>query len=205
MKIKNLIYPLFVFFAICLFSSCDKDKIITVGNVEKPSDNANVKISYSALWTKDLLEFVTPMITYTDISGKHEVVTPNADCEYNEPVYTIDGETFKGTPYYYWNRDVLLECVPVDNVITVTFVRNKDNVVDNEKTYRFIHHLNVHSVIAVNGTQSTSEKFTTININIGGDSDLYKGQAAEVYLDELCKKQDKIKISIDNNLNITKE
>lgn len=151
------------------------------------------------------MEFVEPVVTYTDFSGEHELKMPGDYCELYEPVYTIDGETHKGTPYYRWKQKITLKEIPVDNTVNVKFVRINNTVIDYEREYKFSENLGVDTIKAVKGNTIRRQTYTVINISIGGDNGLYKGQKAEDYLDVLCKATRKVRVLINDKLEITKE
>ena len=168
----------------CFMSSCDDDTIA-------PSEfDADVTIYYSACWTTDLLEFVVPVVTYTDFNGEHELDMPEDDCKLSE----------SGT-YYEWKKLINLKKIPLDNSIIVQFERIDTVEIDPEKNYYFNERLGVDSVIVVKGRSTTTSHNNETIIK----DNYYKGQKAEDYLNELCKTPHKVRIMINDKLEITKE
>lgn len=211
MSIRKLLCLSCVFLALGFLTACGDDDDVDITIIEDeptpsdptPSENAHVSIDYSASFTKDLLDFVTPVISYTDMNGTHETVIPDSDCTYQEPEFTVGGEVVKGTPYYCWKKKIILKDIPVENTVTVKYVRKNSAVFDDSKSYRFAHYLSVGSVFAAKGNAMLLNTYT--EITIGGKTETYAGQNAEDYIDALCQMQDKLKISIDDNLVVTKE
>lgn len=165
----------------CFMSSCDKDTTYPVG----------ATISYSGIWTKDLMEFVVPVVTYTDFNGEHELRMPGNYCK------LVESEN----PFYTWDNIIILKNIPVDNSIIVNFERINNAVIDSEKDYNFEEYLVVDSIIAFKDG-SITRKYNNETII---QSNYYKGQKAEDYLNELCKTPRKVRIMINDKLQINKE
>ena len=168
----------------CFLSSCDDD-------TTAPSEfDADVSIYYSACWTTDLLEFVVPVVTYTDFNGEHELDMPGNFCKLSE----------SGT-YYEWKKLISLKKIPVDNSVIVQFERIDNVEIDPDKNYYFNKGLVVDSIIAFKDG-SITRKYNNETII---QSNYYKGQKAEDYLNELCKTPHKVRIMINDKLEIIKE
>ena len=97
---KKILYCFITLVLVAILYSCEKEEetIITSSQTDNNggsnSDNkklATINIKYKAVWSQDLVEFVTPVLTYSDINGEHEVVMSSTTWTEVVPEYTING------------------------------------------------------------------------------------------------------------------
>ena len=181
MKIKNLfITAIAVLSLSTLYSCCDDCEQVVIKEPEK-----NVEINYSVTCSKDLQKFVTPILTYTDQNGTHELeITENT---WND-----------STEYYlFFNKTDNFNHFGIDNTYSVRYVSNEEALsnVDINKTYEFYHSLNISSVSATNGLYT--------NINIGFTNKTVKGNEVREYIEELSLTPDTAHVVVDSDGDIT--
>ena len=214
MFMKKILYCFAALAFATILYSCDKEEvtIITPGptddNGDSSSDSkkkATIKINYKAALSQELVEFVTPILTYTDVEGEHEVTMSSSTWTEVVPEYTFNGEVVKGDPYYSWTKEISLNSVDITNVISVKFVRKENAQIDNDKTYYFSHNLGMTSATVLYGGSINVYNRTDINISIGTNTNEYKGESACKYLEELCKTPDIMKVIIDSEGKLTVE
>lgn len=211
---KKILYCFAALAFATILYSCDKEEvtIITPGQTDdnggSGSDNkknATVKINYKAAWSQELVEFVTPVLAYTDADGEHEITMSSSTWTEVIPEYTFNGEVVKGDPYYSWAKEISLNTIDITNVITVKFVRKENAKIDNDKTYYFSHNLGMTNATVSYGGSFNVYNRTDISISIGTNTNEYKGESASKYLEELCKTPDTKKVVIDSEGKLTVE
>lgn len=211
---KKILYCFAALAFATILYSCDKEEvtIITPGQTDdnggSSSDSkkkATIKINYEAAWSQELVEFVTPILTYTDIDGGHEVTMSSSTWTEVVPEYTFNGEVVKGDPYYSWTKEISLNSVDITNVISVKFVRKENAQIDNDKTYYFSHNLGITSATVSYGGSFIVYIQSDFSISIGTKTNEYKGESVNKYLEELCKTPDTKKVIIDSEGKLTVE
>lgn len=184
MKIKNLFITAIAILSLSALYSCDEDCEIIVNETERKE---NVKINYSVTCSKDLQKFVTPILTYTDQNGTHELEitenTWNDSTEYNL--------SFKKTDEF--------DHFGIDNTYSVRYVPNEEALsnVDINETYRFYHSLNILSVNVTNRFNI----YTNITIDITNKT--VKGNEVREYIEELSLTPDTAHVVVDSDGDIT--
>ena len=173
---KKILYCFITLVLVAILYSCEKEEetIITSSQTDNNggsnSDNkklATINIKYKAVWSQDLVEFVTPVLTYSDINGEHEVIMSSTTWTEVVPEYTINGEVVKGDPFFSWTKEIALTTVNITNVISVKFIRKENVLIDKDKTYYFSHNLGMTSaIVSFNGSVTVYNR-TDINISIG--------------------------------------
>lgn len=177
MKIKNLFITAIAILSLSALYSCDKEK-------------ENVNINYSVTCSKDLQKFVTPILTYTDQNGTHELEitenTWNDSTEYNLSFKKNDEFNHFG----------------IDNTYYVRYVPNEEALsnVDINETYRFYHSLNISSVSATNG-DDVFNSYPNITIDITNKT--VKGNEVREYIEELSLTPDTAHVVVDSDGDIT--
>lgn len=167
-------------------------------------------LSYSVLsikgqmsWSADLLEFVTPTFTFTDVMGFHEVEVTDDMITEKKMSYIEDGEEVCLGNIKICDFD--LECVynTEDTIYTTIMYDIKENIpIVLDTTYEFDHDLSVNRVSIGNNILT----FSSININIGGeDENLIKGINAEAYIKNLTTTPDKLIIYMTEDQKIKVE
>lgn len=178
MKIKNLFITAIAILSLSALYSCDKEK-------------ENVIINYSVTCSKDLQKFVTPILTYTDQNGTHELEitenTWNDSTEYNL--------SFKKTDEF--------DHFGIDNTYSVRYVPNEEALsnVDINETYIFYHSLNISSVSATNNRDDVFNSYTNITIDLTNKT--VKGNEVREYIEDLSLTPDTAHVVVDSDGNIT--
>lgn len=208
---KKILYCFITLALVAILYSCEKEEETTItssqtdDNGGSNSDNTTINIKYKAVWSQDLVEFVTPVLTYSDINGEHEVIMSSSTWTEVVPEYTINGEVVKGDSFFSWTKEIALTTVNITNVISVKFIRKENVPIDKDKTYYFSHNLGMTSaIVSFNGSVTVYNR-TDINISIGTNTNEYKGELASEYIENLCKTPDTKKVIIDSEGKLTIE
>lgn len=132
-------YLLLLMFVL-LANSCDDDKKVVV-----PPVNHNMNIGIKTVWSDDLLKFVTPILSYTDVDGLHEKIVE--DTMMVDDIWNIGGETLD---FYSqsWNYDFDYAYEDGDSVANLKLkylAKEHAEIVDTE-TYTFRHSFIVSSI-----------------------------------------------------------
>lgn len=199
--------------------------------VDKDKDaNAKVDLTYSYSCEEDLLNFVTPKLTYTDETGEHTIVLDEtcmtssayAYCycyEDGEKVYDVieldeDGNVPEpwiieeiSSKCYHLKLNVNLNKVDVVNNCIVTYHRKSNYEIIDLKEYNITHRLECYSAHSSVYTDILHINNYT-NIHIGINTTKVYGNQLEEYLDRLCSEGDIVSMQIDKNgkfTNLTEE
>lgn len=194
---KRFLYSFSFLLIATVLHSCDKEW----PDFKKPS----VQLNYKAEWSTDLLEFVTPVVYYTDADGEHETELPASMLTMVVPEYTLNGEAVKDDPYFCWSKAVILKTFNTTNTVIVKYNRNANAQVDNDKTYSFRHRLYLSTAAVTQNNSIQHYLFSNPEVTIGEDFNKYHGENATSYIEKLCDTPDSITVAIDENGNITFE
>lgn len=160
---KKICVRLFALMFVFLFCGCrDKDEI-------------HVSTYFDFSISKDLLELVTPVVSYSDNEGNHETELTSAVCDTKDNVY-VWSIVFKNDDRYsqVYNND-----------ITLKFKSNGVSL-DSQKQYD----LRTNSVVSrveadwEDGDNIGQNSYTNIKLSIGGSS-TYSKDAAESFISRL--------------------
>lgn len=186
--------------------------------------NMSTSISYMLTISPDLLEFVTPEVTYVDSQGKIHTISGvkelddlvNINYAYTPGIGVWTIQTIKGTNYKSWNLNMTFKDRPFHSYFGVKYKRNELAEIDPNKTYDF-HHSIFSTTIYVNSkiTQTVKYNFvtspqTTISFGSGALVEnhisftkdcYYSGDDVEKYLNELVNTPDKMGFFIDEQGN----
>lgn len=169
-----------------------------------------VQIDFCSSFSPDLLELVTPIVSYIDKEDKHEVRLNKDICEYSKDEFTDGNEKFI-LENYRWAPSIvcnIYETIDFDETISIRFESNKKNIEDGRK-YDLSASAGVGSVtnsFFYNGTSHTGT-YTSfsidIKVNIGDgethDGDIYEGIAVQKYIDELVKTKQEFHVEVSKD------
>lgn len=135
-------YLLLLMFAL-LANSCDDDddKKVVV-----PPVNHNMNIGIKAVWSDDLLKFVTPVLSYTDVDGLHEKTVE--DTMMVDEIWNIGEETLDfysqsweySFDYAYEDGDSVAD-------LKLTYLAKEHSEIVDTATYTFRHSFIVSSIL----------------------------------------------------------
>ena len=192
-----------------------------------PTNKVKVELTYSFGCDEDLIQFVTPVIVYTDKDGLHEIVLD--DKAWSPTLYAYCYYTENGTTHYSvqepdkdghvpepwiiestnlsYNKklSIQLEQVGVENVCKVKYNKKSNYTIDPSKEYDLSRSFGCTSGSAtfVNGGINVST-YTGITINLGTKSS-WKGNEVEDYINELCSNPDVVTMTIDEKGKISEK
>lgn len=134
-------YLLLLMFAL-LANSCDDDD----KKVVAPPVNHNMSIGIKAVWSDDLLKFVTPVLNYTDVDGLHEKTVE--DTMMVDEIWNIGEETLD---FYSqsWNYVFDYAYEDGDSVadLKLTYLAKEHSEIVDTATYTFRHSFSVSSIL----------------------------------------------------------
>lgn len=178
-------------------------------------------ISYMLTISPDLLQFVTPEVTYVDSQGKihkisgvqelDEMVNVNYAYTPGIGVWTI--QTIKGTNYKSWTLNMTFEERPFHSYFGVKYKRKDLAEIDPSVVYDF-HHSIFSTTIFVSSVITQTVKYSYIStpsqsiefgsgalvenhISFTKDS-YYSGEEVDKYINELLNTPDKMGFEIDD-------
>lgn len=168
----------------------------------------------------DLLELVTPIVTYKDGNGvQHEEYVNAENCTlHKEDVPLSNGEMYH-YEMYHWSPNLkykVYENSDLDETISVKYVSN-NVLIDPEREYELYVNAGIGSVTGAisynNNMYIISKTYLNLNININiGDGlshidGIYTGQSVQMFIDELVKtKQDfRVEASKDGKVKVNGE
>ena len=175
---------------------------------DEPTSIGSVTVNFSSSMTPDLLELVTPVVTYKDKGGEHTERLTKEVCELEKNEFKIRDSIYVSERYIWkptLNFDMYLE-KDFDETISLRFEQN-DVAVDMERYYdlqSFFGVIEVKSGFTYEGERKNilaSYTTVSININIGDglshDDGLYIGESVHKYVNELLKTKQDYHIEID--------
>lgn len=171
----------------CLCVSCADDEVLMEpGSVKQPTALlSGMQLDLSP----DLRELVTPVITYYQKDGVHEVVV-------SDNMYEMATNEKLGTDVAYrFKQDSLMICVTDSAFIKLHYLPKKNAAFDNEKKYTLSREFAMISYDYVNTSEVVIDKekyyvrFYDTKLNVGPSEDgKYSAEQAQEYVKELCSK-----------------
>lgn len=151
---------------------------------------------------KDLYEFVTPTITYTDSKGEHKYVITSDMCE--ETSFSDNGYQYV---YYDHKWTAKVNLIPDEEYeMTLSFSPKDDVSINQDKKYFFDFsgfNIKSYSYTFNNTTNigSIMDVHINISINVGQDEKyeedgLLGGEFVDEYVKQLCASIQKIRITL---------
>lgn len=193
--IKNYLFM----FVIALFiSSCDShdDEIVVI----PPVVSHNMDINGQIVWSDDLLDFLTPVLSYTDAEGLHQIVVE--DTMTVDEIWEIGGEVYD-LQLQSWTYDITYAYTKGDTVRLNLKYRPKEHVeIVDTAVYTFDHQFNISQVTVM--YIGNDGKSTFLNLSNVGEKDAYeeqqcKGSEVRRFLDSLVSFPYERKIFIRDN------
>lgn len=186
----------------------------------KSSFTVDVKDSYLTVpyvlqMSEDLLQFVTPELTYTDSEGKTRTTTlAYEDFTHSDSVtysYTHNGVEAYHTylPYAKYRFKQRYYSLPTTTEVTVKYIP-KNNADLSRNDYEFAHGIDRESATGViyrdDGVHLIMESYFSLSINIDiSGSDTKTKDDYRQYIEKLSTSPDVRKLSIDENGHIEEE
>lgn len=179
------------------FSSCgggDDETTEDVPNTPTPEEPAKepvtyVDIDYQLTCSEDLLQYVTPRVTYTDADGSVKTVdASDSEWKENKDVkfdVTIDGVS-TDAKLMTWTKRVRYTSFPVDKEMTVKYV-SKANMPSDDKMRlnKFYHFLSV-SMSFVSDNKTVSKRGEIVNTHYSEDGEISTKELITTYVEDLC-------------------
>lgn len=164
-----------------------------------------VTIGFSANHTPDLLELVTPIVTYKDENGMehNERLNPNMCTLDKLEIPLINGD-IQYDERYSWTSKLqfhILKDADLDETISVSYVSN-NKTIDPERKYRLAANAGVSWIAGVisNNNKLIVIDHMSLNINIGDNeyyaSSVYIGDAVQKYITELVDSKQDFRVEV---------
>lgn len=157
---------LFMFVIVLFISSCDShdDEIVVI----PPVVSHDMDINGQIVWSDDLLDFLTPVLSYTDAEGLHQIEVE--DTMTVDEIWEIGGEVYD-LQLQSWTYDITYAYTKGDTVRLNLKYRPKDHVeIIDTAVYTFDHQFNISQVtMTYNGVD-------VLNISNMGEKDAYEEQ-----------------------------
>lgn len=192
MKNSMLFILLLVFFCNC--SNDNGPEAVIPGN------KLNMSISGDAMWSDDLLKFVTPVLYYTDADGEHKIIVEesmrNDDIwEMDDEVYDFNTESWKYDISYNYNNEETV-------YLRLKYLLKQGVEVSENSNYTFEHLLNVTNVMLSSAGKDKPYVIATYN-SMGGQNPPERVQCpasdVEKYIDSLISHPLERKIIVKGN------
>lgn len=185
--IKKLFYVLWVAL-IPVFCSCE-------------DDDESVDIYYTLCCSEDLLDFVVPVVSYTDENGAEQSITLSDEYWRQEQDGDDGDSSTEAQNYKYWRKHLHFDCFGVSSKAVVRYMP-KSTAGDFEKLmYVFVHYLNCGYQVKSNSVQSQKIALdTSEDILIGKDE-----KGVQEYIDNLVNTPDEVCFSVDKKGNVEKK
>ena len=192
MKNSMLFILLLVFFCNC---SNDNGPEAVI-----PDNKLNMSISGDAMWSDDLLKFVTPVLYFTDAEGEHEIIVEDNmrvedNWEIGDEIYDFNTESWKyEISYIYTDEDTVY--------LDLKYKAKRPIEVDEGTTYTFEHRLNVTNALLSSAGKDKPYVIATYN-SMGGQNPPERVQCpasdVEKYIGSLVSHPLKRKIIVKEN------
>lgn len=183
MKLKNLFFAALAVVSLSALYSCDEE-----------DDKFNVEIDYEYSCSRDLLEFVTPVMTYTDAAGTHEL-------EMAGTAWTDSSDN-----YMYFEKTVNYDHFGIDNTCSVRYELNENALenVDLDREYRFYSHLNIPAAVAL-AIYDDDRVYNNIyvSVDLKSQDNIVTGDEVRQYVEALITTTEVEHIVVDGEGNIT--
>lgn len=194
------------------------DDEIEVGPENKDTQkNQNVSLTYCFRCYADLLEFVNPVIIYTDKDGQHELELNEkvmsakryADCYYQDSnglhfsTFELEANDAIQEPWivekvytvYEKSLDVKLEQFNIENTCSAYYKKKPSYVIDPTKKYDLSRFF---GCVSGSSTGAGIKVYTSTSIHIGNKTS-WETDEVEPYITELCTHTDAVTMVIDEN------
>lgn len=185
--IKKLFYVFWVAL-IPVFCSCE-------------DDDESVDIYYTLCCSEDLLDFVVPVVSYTDENGAEQSITLSDEYWRQEQDGDDGDSSTEAQNYKYWSKHLHFDCFGVSSKAVVRYMP-KSTAGDFGKSINvFVHHLNC-------GYQVTSNSVQTQKIALDTSKDILIGKdenGVQEYIDNLVNTPDEVRFSVDKKGNVVEE
>jgi len=187
MYMKKIFICTFVFILGVVLSGCG-------------DDNETTDIHWAILCSTDLLDFVTPVVSYTDEAGN------KIDKELNDSDWDRSGKIHLGNATNFveltgienaWQEEVKVNTFGYTQAISVRYILKKEIKFDPNKDYVFTHDI-VCKVFATSDSNVSHSSYS--NITVGKK---LNAEEAEVYVEKLISASDRRVITIDSKGKIT--
>ncbi|MCD8237149.1 MAG: hypothetical protein LUD00_11020 [Prevotellaceae bacterium] len=177
--IKKLFYVLWVVLipALC---SCE-------------DDDESVDIYYNLCCSKDLLDFVVPVVSYTDENGTEQSMTLSDEYWKQEQDVDDGDSNTESQKYKYWSKHIHFDCFDVSSKAVVRYMPKSTAEDFGKSIYLFVHRLNC-------SYQVTSKSIQNQNIVLDFSRDILIGEKdVQEYIDSLVNTPDEVRFSVDKN------
>lgn len=165
-----------------------------------PVVNHDMDISGRIIWSDDLLDFLTPVLTYTDAEGVHQMIVE--DTMTVDDIWEIDGELYDFHSQS-WDYDFTYVYRMGDTVrLSMQYIPKEYAEIVETAVYTFDHQFNVSQVSMMYTREDGKNEL--LNISIVGEKDAYeeqqyRGSEVRQYLDSLVSFPYKRKIFLRDN------
>lgn len=166
-KIKSSIALLFALLVCLSFSACGDDKDEPTENtpdIPVPEATTYVDVDYQLTCSEDLLQYVTPRVTYTDNDGTTKTVDiSDSEWEENEEIefYAEFKNGKLNAKIMTWTKRVRYTKFPVDKEMTVKYVPKANMpAYDKTRVNKFYHFPSVYMKYVSEGKSILGSKYT---------------------------------------------
>lgn len=192
---KNFLFQFVIAFLVISCSVHDDNIIET-----PPVVNHDMDISGRIIWSDDLLDFLTPVLTYTDAEGVHQMIVE--DTMTVDDIWEIDGELYDFHSQS-WDYDLTYVYRIGDTVrLRLQYLPKEHTEIIDTEVYTFDHQFNVSQVSMMYTREDGKNEL--MNISIVGEKDAYeeqqyRGSEVRQYLDSLVSFPYERKIFLRDN------
>ena len=192
---KNYVF-LFVIAFFVISCNVHDDDIVD----NPPVVNHDMDISVRIIWSDDLLYFLTPILTYTDAEGVHQMIVE--DTMTVDDIWEIDGELYDFHSQS-WDYDFTYVYRMGDTVrLSLQYLPKEHTEIIDTEVYTFDHQFNVSQVSMMYTREDGKNEL--LNISNVGAKDAYEerqciGSEVRQYLDSLVSFPYELKIFLCDN------
>lgn len=192
---KNFLFQFVIAFFVI---SCNVHDDDIVDN--PPVLNHDMDISGRIIWSDDLLDFLTPILTYTDAEGVYQMIVE--DTMTVDDIWEIDGELYDFHSQS-WDYDLTYVYRMGDTVrLSMQYIPKEYTEIVDTAVYTFDHQFNISQVSMMYTREDGKNEL--LNISNVGAKDAYEerqciGSEVRQYLDSLVSFPYERKIFLCNN------
>lgn len=169
-----------------------------------------VSMYYGANLSSDFLELITPVVTYRDKEGEHEVRLDKQVCRYDRQEIALDDEVYVYETYR-WTPEIICNMyggIEFDETISMRFEPNKVAI---DPTRQYDLHIaagvpTIKSNFFYNGTyyiNTYNHWSISLDINIGDgeshDDDIYEGESVQKYIDTIVQTKLDVRVEVSKD------
>lgn len=166
-------------------------------------DDESVDLHYTLCCSEDLLDFVVPVVSYTDENGTEQSITLSDEYWKQEQDGDVDDgdSSTESQKYKYWSKHIHFDCFGVSSKAVVRYMPKSTTGDFGKSIYVFVHHLNC-------GYQVTGNSVQNQKIALDTSKDILIGinkKGVQEYIDNLVNTPDEVRFSVDKKGNVVEK